>query len=117
MLLPFSLECGITYTEFWEQDTDILELRIKAYVNRVHREAHIQGAYIRDALISVLAPMFSKKTNAKDVEYPTKPYTETIDERSSLFDNTNKGTELIATDNVKVDNKELVGRKAILDCY
>ena len=31
--------------------------------------------------------------------------------------NDNKGLELVVTDEIKVDNKELVGRKAILDCY
>lgn len=114
-MLPFSLECGITYVEFWEEDTDILELRMKAYVNRVHREAHIQGSYIRDALISVLAPMFSKKVNAKDVEYPTMTYVEKAEKMKAINDN--KGLELVITDEIKVDNKELVGRKAILDCY
>ena len=114
-MLPIALECGLTPIEFWEDDTEEVDLRIKAYYHRIHREAHIHGAYIERALLSVLVPMFSKKIKAKDVAYPSKPFTELETEKKVLREH--EKAQLDNDNNIKVDKKETVGRKAILDCY
>ena len=40
--------------------------------------AHLQGIYVRDALLSTVGNMFSSKTSEK-IKYPEKPYDLNLD--------------------------------------
>lgn len=63
----------------------------------------MQGIYVRDALLSVLVPMFSKK--GKEIKYPDEPYTAKVED---------------VKEEEKMDiqtKREVVGRQAIYDCY
>lgn len=86
---------------------------MKAYTSRLHRQAHIYGAYVRDALVSVLAPMFSKNARTEEVAYPTKNYLEQKEDKEDHAKHISKVSVVGST----TDKKEAIGRQAILDCY
>ena len=78
--LPFALSIGVQYDAFWRLTPRslgfIAEGYNKAYIRQIEHEnaiAHLQGIYIRDALLSTVGNMFSKKT-AEKFEYPKKPF-------------------------------------------
>ena len=52
-----------------------------AYMRQIDHDntmAHLQGIYIRDALLSTVGNMFSSK-HSKTIEYPEKPYDLNLD--------------------------------------
>ena len=111
--LPFALESGVSYEEFWHEDIDVVNVKMKAYANRLHRQAHIQGAYVREALVSVLAPMFSESAKSHEYAYPTKSFIE-----NSTQNKISEPKVKVVETNINCDDKiELIGRQAILDCY
>ena len=55
--------------EFWNEDCDLLFAYQKAYINKVHRQSHIQGMYNNLAFSVVAGNMFRKK-DTKPLEYP-----------------------------------------------
>lgn len=57
-----------------------IEIHVKGHTKKVENDfeianiiAHLQGVYVRDALIATVGNMFSSK-NSKPYEYPEKPY-------------------------------------------
>lgn len=55
--------------DFWNGDCDLLFAYQKAYINKVHKQSHIQGIYNSLAFSTVIGNMFKKK-DAKPIEYP-----------------------------------------------
>lgn len=68
-MLCIAIEYGMTPKQFWEEDIQLLYVYQKAYVNRLHRETHLQGLYNELAFSVVIGKAFSKKENKK-INYP-----------------------------------------------
>lgn len=78
--LPNCMACGISYNDFWHMNPRKVKLFMQGYQKQIERQrdydnyiAYINGAYVRDALMSTVGNMFKKKS-AKPMEYPSKPY-------------------------------------------
>lgn len=75
---PYYLAMGMTYEQFWEQDSELVKYYRKANEIRqeqINQEAWLHGMYIYEA-IADLAPIlrsFGKK-GSRARQYPDKPY-------------------------------------------
>lgn len=76
--LPQAMEIGISYEYFWTlnprrilMEIDAFKAQEKRRINENNFIAHLQGAYMVEALIATVGNMFSKHGNYK---YPEKPY-------------------------------------------
>lgn len=67
--LPLALEYGMTPHEFWNEDCDLFYAYQKAYINKLHANAYVQGLYNELAHAIALANSFKKKED-KLIEYP-----------------------------------------------
>lgn len=67
--LPLALEYGMSPHQFWEEDIDLFYAYQKAYVNRVHNQAHLIGMYNELAYSVTMANAFRQK-NSDVVSYP-----------------------------------------------
>lgn len=67
--LPLALEYGMSPHQFWEEDIDLFYAYQKAYVNRVHNQAHLIGLYNELAYSVTMANAFRQK-NSDVVSYP-----------------------------------------------
>lgn len=67
--LPLAIEYGMSIYEFWNEDIDLFYAYQKAYVNKTHSQAHIQGAYFNLAISIALSNAFKGK-NDKEINYP-----------------------------------------------
>lgn len=77
---------GVDIGSFWHLTPHTLHLIAEGYnialkrqIERDNAIAHIQGAYIVEALMATVGNMFSDK-NSKRHEYPDKPYDLNLDE-------------------------------------
>lgn len=68
-MLTMAIEYGMTPNEFWNDDIQLIYIYQKAYINRLHRETHLQGLYNELAFSVVIGKAFSKKENNK-ITYP-----------------------------------------------
>lgn len=86
--LPLALECGMTPQQFWDEDPDLLFAYRKAYVERNHTIAHIQGAYNNLAYGIALANAFKDKKD-KSINYPSEdifnPFKQKEEKEKSLI--------------------------------
>lgn len=68
------MSIGMSYTEFWEGQPDLVKAYYKADVYRREQQNNnmwLQGAYIYNAIAVVMANSFSKQgKNAKYIEKP-----------------------------------------------
>lgn len=71
---------GISIDEFWNMTPHVLQIYINGHAKQMERRrdydnyiAHLNGAYVRDALASTVGNMFRKK-GSKPFEYPSEPY-------------------------------------------
>lgn len=76
---------GVNLTDFWHLTPHSLQLIADgfnvAYKRQIERDnaiAHLQGAYIAEALMATVGNMLSSK-NAKKHDYPEKPYDLNLD--------------------------------------
>lgn len=65
----------MTIEQFWHDDPKLIFVYQKAYLNKLHQEAHTQGFYNFVALTTALGNAFRKK-GQKAEEYPRKPLDE-----------------------------------------
>ena len=75
---PYYLAMGMTYEQFWEQDSDIVKYYRKAQEIRreeQNRQAWLQGMYVYEAIADI-APILHAfaKRGTKARPYSTKPY-------------------------------------------
>ena len=76
--LPFYLSIGITYTQYWDEDCQLVRYYRKAFQlsqQRRNQELWLQGAYFYEALVDV-APVlhaFAKK-GTKPSPYVSEPF-------------------------------------------
>lgn len=78
--MPQCLSIGVKESEFWKLNPRKVNRLIRAEKLKLDRQleydnaiAHIQGAYIAEAILSTVVNALSSKT-AKRHEYPAKPY-------------------------------------------
>lgn len=97
--LPLAIEYGMPIDEFWNGDIELFYAYQKAYINRLHRQSHIQGLYMNLALNVTYSNMF-KKNNQKETEYPKfdvyNPFLQNINNNSyiSKIDTSTSNNEL-----------------------
>lgn len=65
---PFALKYGMTPHQFWEEDKDLFYVYQKAYTDKIHEEAFLNGRYVYDAISMVISNCFKGK-NDKPIEY------------------------------------------------
>lgn len=78
---PKCKSMGITWTEFWEMNPNIIEAHIQGQKQEIELQNnlfHLNGLYTMEALRATVGNMFKKK-GAKDYEYPEKPFELGID--------------------------------------
>ena len=98
--MPRALKCGITEAEFWEDDVDILRMKMEAYQSRMDEEAFMHGFYVREAFLSVMSSMFAKKKD-EIYQFPSEPLSVS---RKKQIEESKK-------------SKERIFRDAVLNCY
>lgn len=83
--MPYAISIGVDYRSFWGLTPHSLGIITEGYNIALNRQieqenvmAHLQGAYIREAIISTVGNMFSSKTSKK-YDYPEKPYDLNLD--------------------------------------
>lgn len=92
--LPLALEYGMTPHEYWDEDEDLFVAYQKAYYNRLHKQAYLNGLYGYDAVEIALANVLrdSKKT-PKPYEYHKKdvynPFNEENQEKKGYINTIN----------------------------
>lgn len=73
-VLPYYLSIGMTYEQFYYEDSELVVSYRKAQKLRDNSQNEflwLQGLYFRDALAEVLNKCFG---GSKSVKYPTNPY-------------------------------------------
>ena len=98
--MPRAFKCGISEEEFWEDDVDILRMKMEAYQSRVDEEAFMHGFYVREALLNVVSSAFSK-SKTEIYQFPTEPLSVS---RKKMQEESKK-------------SQERVFRDAVLNCY
>ena len=80
------MSIGMTYDEFWNGDVSMVKACRKAYELKSRQQNEllwIQGIYVKDALLSVVGNMFSKKGSTK-FAYPEEPYPITAEQKAEI---------------------------------
>lgn len=85
--LPLALEYGMSVDEFWNGDPDLIHAYREAYINKLHRQAHIQGLYNFNAYSVVLSNAFSKR-EGKKAEYPKTDIYNPLNEKNNSKEKT-----------------------------
>lgn len=80
--LPLALEYGQSVDEFWNGDPMLLYAYQKAYVNKIHKQSHIQGMYNFVAFSYSIANSFKKRTD-KPIEYPKEDIYNPFNEKNT----------------------------------
>lgn len=66
-----AIEYGMTPHQYWDEEVELFYVYQKAYINRIHNTAHINGLYINLALETCFYNLFrDTKKNNKAKEYP-----------------------------------------------
>lgn len=76
MACPYYMSYGMTYEQFWEGDVcahKAFREAEKIRIRRQNEQAHLQGAYIYEALAAV-APLFRGMKPSKPQPYRKEPY-------------------------------------------
>lgn len=67
--LPLALEYGMTPSQFWDEDEDLLYVYQEAYVNKKHNEAHLIGLYVELAIEIGINNLFAKENEKQKYPY------------------------------------------------
>lgn len=78
-------------------------MKMDAYIRRIDTEAYMNGRYVYEAVLAAISPIFTKK-KSEIYHYPEQPY-------SSVATNKEKKKKYT------LEEKEHIGRQAILNCY
>ena len=92
----------MTEQEFWEEDLDILQMKMDAYIRRIDTEAYMNGRYVYEAVLAAISPIFTKK-KSEIYQYPEQPHSSNVNEEKKK--------------KYTADEREHIGRQAILNCY
>lgn len=87
---PYYLAMGMTYEQYWEQDSELVKFYRKAHEIRqeqVNHEAWLHGMYIYEAIADLVPVLraFAKK-GSKPRKYAEKPYEFVRPERKAVTD-------------------------------
>lgn len=86
--LPLAIEYGMSIDEFWNGDIELFYAYQKAYINKLHKQSHIQGLYISLALNITYSNMF-KKNSQQSTEYPKydvyNPFLQNINKNNNSY--------------------------------
>lgn len=100
----------MTPQQFWDEDSDLFFAYQKAYVNKAHKKAHIEGLYEHLALTVSLSNAFREK-GTKAIEYPKEDVFNPFNQREKSVD---KETFISKLDTTK-NNNELFQIKKIIE--
>ena len=108
--LPLAIEYGMSIDEFWNGDIDLFQAYQKAYINRLHKQSHIQGLYTKLALELAMSNAFKGK-NDKYVNFPNEDIYNPFNQSINVV---NKEDKFINNIDVSKNNNELYQLKAKL---
>ena len=80
---PIALKMGLTYHQFWHEETEIFQRTLAAYRINLEETREIErqtldltcwltGYYVREAIVSTVGNMFKK--GGKGHDYPSQPH-------------------------------------------
>lgn len=82
--LPFYLSIGMTFTQYWDEDCELVKFYRQANelrTSRRNQELWLQGMYIYEALCDVSPVLHAfAKSGTKPNPYPDRPYAITTQE-------------------------------------
>ena len=109
-LLALAIEYGMTPKEFWEDDIQLLYVYQKAYINRLHKQTHLQGLYNELAFGVVVGRAFSKK-NSKKMQYPKEDVYNPFKQENKKIEQKSKPQEMSINDMYQLKKKFMERRK------
>lgn len=78
----------MTPHQFWDEDPDLLFAYQQAYINKIHKQAHINGLYNNLAFSIALSNAFREK-NTKVIEFPKEdvfnPFTQKKEKKETYL--------------------------------
>jgi hypothetical protein len=112
--LPLALEYGMTPHEYWDEDEDLFLAYQKAYYNRLHKQAYLQGLYNYDAQVTALAnAMRDPKKTPKPYEYHSKDVYNPFNEENNkpkgyinTIDNTENNNKLYSIKKIAEERRK-----------
>lgn len=108
--LPLAIEYGMSIDEFWNGDIDLIFIYQKAYINRLHKQSHIQGLYTKLALELAMSNAFKRKED-KYINFPNQ---DIYNPFNNSIDIINDNEKLVNKIDVSKNNNELYQLKAKL---
>ena len=108
--LPLAIEYGMSIDEFWNGDIDLFYAYEKAYINRLHKQSHIQALYQKLAIEFAMSNAFKKKED-KYIEYPNEDIYNPFNNNISV----NNKNKVINKIDVSKNNNELYQLKAKME--
>lgn len=108
--LPLAIEYGMSVDDFWNGDIDLFYAYEKAYINKLHKQAHIQSLYGKLAFELAMSNAFKKKED-KYIDYPNKDIYNPFNDNTNINGNNDKTINKI---DVSKNNNELYQLKAKL---
>ena len=101
--LPLAIEYGLSIDEFWNGDIDLFYAYQKAYINKIHKQAHIQGIYTKLALELGVSNILKKKED-KYIDFPKEDIFNPFNNNINIVNNNDK---LVNKIDVSKNNNEL----------
>ena len=89
------MSIGMSYDAFWNEDVSMVKAYRKADELNRRRQNDLlwmQGIYVRDALLSTIGNMFSKKSSA-NFNYPREPYPVSMEQKLEAEEKERKAKE------------------------
>ena len=78
---PYYLAIGMTYSQFWDDDPNLVKVYRKADAlarSRANEQLWLAGVYMSEALLSTVGNMFSKRSKH---QYPSEPFPITVEDQ------------------------------------
>lgn len=111
--MTYALSIGVDIDSFWHLTPHSLSLIAQGYEIAYKRQiesnnamAYLQGAYVRDALLSTVGNMLSDKRSQKN-KYPEQPYDLDLDGRKEERDKEKQLELFVASLTAKMNNFNL----------
>lgn len=98
----------MTIDQFWNERCDLIYIYEKQYVNRIHDEAYIYGAYVDIAISTAVANMFKK--GGEVIAYPSESILNPFNKN-----NMSKKTTYLKSLDTSKSNKELYQIKTMME--
>lgn len=114
-LLEIAIECGMTSEEFWNGDIVMFAIYSNAYINRLHKQAFVNGIYYDRSLQIEIGNVFLKK-GQQPYQYPTEDIFNPLKNMSKQLEyKRNKNNKELTNADLYYDTKKAFHIKEILN--